>query len=63
MDLFFSIFAAFFIVQWQLAEVNGYSLTNATDSGEFMCWTFAFISAHLCTFMAKRKMFGKTLKW
>lgn len=33
MDLIFSIFAAIFVVQWQ--PNYGYSLTNATDSGEF----------------------------
>lgn len=49
MDLIFSIFAAYFIVQWQ--PTDGYSLTNATDSGkfEFFLLPKSTISPKRCT--------------
>lgn len=51
MDLIFSIFVALFVVQWQ--PTYGYSLTNATDSGEFDIFILNLNLHYTCTLILK----------
>lgn len=59
MDLIFSIFVALFVVQWQ--PTYGYSLTNATDSGEFDIFIYFEFKFALHLHADTERMFGDSL--